>query len=279
MSTMEYPVIWFQGAACSGCAVSVLNSVSPTIKNVLLDELIPGKHINLLFMPTIMTASGKPAVEVIIEAEKAHKGQYILVVEGSIPENGFGDVGEESMENSVARLSKNAFAVVSLGSCAAFGGIPSASPNPTKAQGVKEFLDSKNIIVPLINIPGCPSHPDWFVGTIANLLIFGVPELDELLRPKLFYGQLIHENCERRPCFDKGKFAKKPSDEGCLFEIGCKGPYTHADCPIRSWNAGVNWCVQAGGPCIGCVEPEFPDLQAMYAKASWDKRYEFQNSK
>ena len=275
MPTKEYPVIWFQGAACSGCAVSVLNALSPTIKNVLLDELVPGKHVNLLFMPTVMTASGKPALDVIVDTEKSHKGEYILVVEGSVPENGFGDVGEETMEDTIERLAKSAYAVVSLGTCAAFGGIPSGSANPTKAKGVKEFLDLKNISVPLINIPGCPSHPDWFVGTVANLLIFGIPELDELQRPKLFFGQLIHENCERRAYFDKGKFAAKLSDEGCLFEVGCKGPYTHADCPIRSWNSGVNWCVQNGGPCIGCVEPEFPDLQAMYSKATFNKQYEF----
>ncbi|MBI5573920.1 MAG: hydrogenase small subunit [Elusimicrobia bacterium] len=267
----EFSVIWFQGAACSGCAVSVLNSLSPTIKNVLLDELVPGKHINLLFMPVVMAASGKSAIDVIIDAEKNKSGEYILIVEGSIPKNDFGDVAEKSMEDSVEELSKNASAIISLGTCSAFGGIPKGKPNPTKSKSVQEFLNSKNIKIPIINIPGCPPHPDWFVGTVANILLFGIPQLDELSRPKLFYGKLIHENCERRPYFDKGKFAKKFSDEGCLFELGCKGPYTNADCPIRSWNSGVNWCIQNGSPCIGCVEPEFPDLEAMYKKTHWSE--------
>lgn len=267
----EFPVIWFQGAACTGCAVTVLNSLSPTIKNVLLDELVPGKHINLVFMPTIMAISGKPALDILVETEKSKKGEYILIVEGSVPVNGFGDVGEKTIEENVEELSKNASAVICMGTCSAFGGIPKGKPNPTKVQSVKEFLSSKGIKVPVINIPGCPPHPDWFVGTVANILLFGVPELDELLRPKLFYEKLIHENCERRPYFDKGKLAKKISDEGCMYELGCKGPYTHADCPIRSWNSGVNWCIQNGAPCIGCVEPEFPDLEAMYKKTCWQK--------
>lgn len=265
----EFPVIWFQGAACSGCAVSVLNSLSPNIKNVLLDELVPGKHINLLFMPNVMTASGKLAVDVLIDTEKSKKGEYILLVEGSVPAGDFGEVWEETMENSLEGLAKNASAIIALGTCSAFGGIPKGMPNPTGARSVKDFLEQKNINTPVINIPGCPPHPDWFVGTVASLLLFGMPELDELSRPKLFYGKPIHENCERRPYFDKGKFAKKFSDEGCLYELGCKGPYTNADCPIRSWNSGVNWCVQAGSPCIGCCEPEFPDLEAMYKKTKW----------
>ncbi|MEW6556739.1 MAG: hydrogenase small subunit [Elusimicrobiota bacterium] len=266
----EFPVVWFQGAACSGCAISVLNSLSPTIKNVLLDELVPGKHINLKFMPTIMTGSGKIVMDILLETQKAK--DYILIVEGAIPENGFGDIGEKSMESVVEELAEDASAIVSLGSCSAFGGIPKGNPNPTKVKSVEKFLDFKNIKKPVINIPGCPPHPDWFVGTVANILLFGIPELDELSRPRLFYGKLIHENCERRPYFDKGKFAKKFSDEGCLYELGCKGPYTNADCPIRSWNSGVNWCIQNGSPCIGCVEPEFPDLEAMYKKTKWNNK-------
>jgi len=265
----EFPVIWFQGASCSGCAVSVLNSLSPTIKNVLLDELVPGKHINLLFMPTIMTASGSVALDVVVDAKISKKGEYILIIEGAIPESEFAEVGEKTMESFVEELAKNASAIISLGTCSAFGGIPKGVPNPTKSKSVEEFLKLKNIKKPVINIPGCPPHPDWFTGTVANLLLFGVPQLDELSRPKLFYGKLIHENCERRPYFDKGKFAKKFSDEGCMYELGCKGPYTHADCPIRSWNSGVNWCVQNGSPCIGCCEPEFPDLESMYKKTKW----------
>ncbi len=268
----EFPVVWFQAAGCTGCAVSVLNSLSPTIKNVLLDEVVPGKHVNLLFMPTIMTASGKPAMDVVVDTQKTQKGAYILIVEGSVPEGDFGDVGGKTMESSIEELAKDAYAVISLGTCSAFGGIPKGKPNPTRVKSIAEFLSQKKIEKPVINIPGCPPHPDWFVGTVANILLFGIPELDELSRPKLFYGKLIHENCERRPYFDKGKFAEKFSDEGCMYELGCKGPYTNADCPIRSWNSGVNWCIQNGAPCIGCVEPEFPDLESIYKKTAWSEK-------
>jgi hydrogenase small subunit len=126
-------------------------------------------------------------------------------------------------------------------------------------------LSAEGIKTPLVNVPGCPAHPDWIVGTIASLLLQGLPgedALDEYLRPKAFYGQLIHENCPRRAYFDEGKFAEKLSDPYCLYELGCKGPVTHADCPTRLWNNGVNWCVGSGAPCIGCVEPTFPDVVA-----------------
>jgi len=121
-----------------------------------------------------------------------------------------------------------------------------------------------------VNIPGCPPHPDWFAGTVASLILNGLPgadELDDNLRPHLFYGKLIHEYCPRRAYFDEGKFAKKFGDEGCLYELGCKGPITYADCPLRLWNNGTNWCVGAGAPCQGCTQPEFPDLVApLYEK-------------
>jgi hydrogenase small subunit len=101
------------------------------------------------------------------------------------------------------------------------------------------------------------------VGTVAAILLDGLPrpeELDEFRRPKAFYGKLIHENCPRRAYFDEGKFAQKFSDEGCLYELGCKGPVTYADCPLRLWNNGTNWCIGNGAPCMGCVEPGFPDV-------------------
>jgi len=116
--------------------------------------------------------------------------------------------------------------------------------------------------VPVINVPGCPPHPDWFIGTIESILVGGLDavHVDDEGRPKRFFGQLIHENCPRRAYFDEGKFAKHLSDEGCLYELGCKGTITHADCALRRWNNGTNWVIGSGAPCNGCVEPGFPDL-------------------
>jgi hydrogenase small subunit len=194
-----------------------------------------------------------------------------LIVEGAIPkaEDGiYGAIGEKegravTMVQRVESLGSNALSVIALGTCAAFGGIPAADPNPTGCVGVGEALRAANISTPVINVPGCPPHPDWLVGTLAHILLLGLPkaeDLDEYGRPKAFYGQLIHENCPRRAYYDEGKFAKKLGDPGCLYELGCKGPVTYADCPLRLWNNGVNWCIGAGSPCLGCVEPGFPDL-------------------
>jgi len=274
----EYPVLWLQGAGCSGCSVSLLNSVSPSPRNILVDEVLPGKHLNLRFHPTVMAGAGDPAIAELERTREESKGAFVLIVEGSIPvaaDGAYGMVGEKegqeiSMHTWVKSLGRDALAIVAVGTCAAFGGIPSGAPNPTQSEDVHQILSVEGIETPLINVPGCPPHPDWIVGTLASLLLKGLPladELDEYLRPKAFYGQLIHENCPRRAYFDEGKFAEKLSDPYCLYELGCKGPVTHADCPTRLWNNGVSWCVGSGAPCIGCVEPTFPDVVApLYEK-------------
>ncbi|MFC1950237.1 hydrogenase small subunit [Chloroflexota bacterium] len=266
----ELPVIWLQGAACTGCSVSLLNSASPTIENVLIDQVVPGVHVNLRFHATIMAGAGEPVIEVLEGTTKEKKGEYVLVVEGAIPTAAdamYGVIGERggkpvSMETRLEELARNALAVLAVGTCASFGGIPAATPNPTGCRPVSQILETKGINKPLVNIPGCPPHPDWFVGMLASILLNGLPkaeDLDDNLRPLAFYGKLIHENCPRRAYFDEGKFAKKPGDEGCLYELGCKGPITYADCPLRRWNNGTNWVIGAGAPCNGCTQPEFPD--------------------
>lgn len=263
--TEEIPVIWLQAATCSGCSVSILNSVNPAISNLLLDEVLPGKHINLRFQATVMADAGEPVLEVLEEAECQLKGQYVLLVEGSVPTakaGAYGTIGERPMLERVVSLGRSAQAVIALGTCASFGGIFSADPNPSGCSSVGDIFASEGIDTPLVNIPGCPPHPDWFVGTVATVLLVGLAglELDEYRRPRLFYGKLVHENCPRRAYFDEGKFAKHLSDEGCLYELGCKGTITHADCSLRRWNNGTNWVIGSGAPCNGCVEPDFPDL-------------------
>ncbi|HIC95168.1 TPA: oxidoreductase [Candidatus Bipolaricaulota bacterium] len=263
--TAEVPVIWLQAASCSGCSVSILNSAHPRIAELLLDEVIPGRHINLRFQATVMAGAGRSVLEVLEEAEQDLHGRYLLIVEGAIPtaEGGlFGTLGEEPLAERAASLGRAAQAAIALGTCASFGGIFAAAPNPTGCISLGELFKQGGITTPLINLPGCPPHPDWFVGTVVGILLAGLDslELDEYRRPISFYGKLIHENCPRRAYFDEGKFAKHLSDEGCLYELGCKGPITHADCPLRLWNDGVNWVIGCGAPCNGCVEPGFPDL-------------------
>jgi hydrogenase small subunit len=269
--TLEFPVIWLQAATCTGCPVSVLNSVSPTIKNLLVDEILPGKHVSLRYQGTVMAGCGEQIITAMESTWKQNKGGYILVVEGAIPTRANGrycSLGERKGEpvpiaDRAAELGSDALAVIALGTCASYGGIAAAAPNTSQSVSVTNLFDSAGIKTPLINVPGCPPHPDWFMSTVATVLLTGLPkpgDLDEFGRPKAFYGSLIHENCQRRAYYDEKKFAKKLSDEGCLYELGCKGPVTHADCPIRLWNGGANWCVGSGGMCIGCTNPGFPDL-------------------
>lgn len=262
-------VIWLQGSGCTGCSVSLLNTVHPDIAEVLT------KIISLDAHPTVMAATGDLATAVFEDAVTNKAGEFILVVEGAIPtaENGlYGTFGENShgpqtILDWTQKLGNSAMAVVAVGTCAAFGGIPAAEPNPTGAKSVSDVLGK-----PVVNIPGCPPHPDWIVGTLAHVLLFGVPELDEYGRPLLFYDKVIHYNCPRYWDFERQNYAQKLSDDGCLVFLGCKGPIAHADCAQRHWNNGVNWCIGGHAPCIGCVQPEFPDdLSPLYAKLPDEK--------
>ena len=268
--TAEFPAIWIAGAACSGCSVSLLNTINPSIQNVLVDPVLPNKHVSLTFHATVMAGQGEPVLRAMHDTAQKKPGGYLLIVDGSIPtgEDGlYCTIGElkgkhVTMKDMVKELARDALCVIAVGTCAAFGGIPKGSPNPTGAKSVMEFFKDEGINKPLVNISGCPPHPDWMVGTIAHILLKGIPgedEVDEKLRPLAFFEKLIHDSCPRRAYFDAGQFAHHTSEPGCLYEIGCKGPYTYADCPTRQWNNGVNWCIGAGAQCIGCVEPDFID--------------------
>jgi len=269
-SVKEHPAIWFQVSACSGCVVSALNGVAPNIRDLIVDQIAPGHHVSLKFLPTIMAGAGKVAVDILAATEESKEG-YLLVIDGALPTaaNGlFGRAasrggGDSTMYRRAMELAEKASAMVALGTCASFGGMHAATPNPSGCISVKDALAKEGIEKPLVNVPGCPPHPDWFTGTVGHALLFGWPgeeELDAVGRPKRFFGRLLHDLCQRRGDFEAHRFAKAPGEPGCLYELGCKGPWTHADCPEREFNGGVSWCVKAGSPCQGCVEPFFPDV-------------------
>jgi hydrogenase small subunit len=253
--------------------VSVINTIHPSIKNVILEQVLPGHRLILAYHGTLMAATGAASVETAFESAKKYKGKYVLVVEGAIPtkqDGVFGSVGEENgkpltMLKWTERLGRDAMAALTVGTCAAYGGLSAAEPNPSGSKGLTDVFKTLGITTPVINIPGCPCHPDWFIGTVSKILLYGMPnpnELDEDGRLKLFYGRSIHNRCIMRDYLDDGVFASRFGDEGCLLELGCKGPFTHADCPIRLWNGSVNWCINAGSPCIGCTEKGFPDTHS-----------------
>jgi hydrogenase small subunit len=245
------PVLWLQVQSCSGCSVSLLNSVNPGPAEILT------RYLSLLFHSTLSTATGETAMAIIDKSIET--GGYLLVVEGSIPEKMPEAclMGKEPMARRVAKAAKNARAVIAAGTCAAFGGIPAAENNPTGAVCVPDFLSHENITTPVIRLPGCPVHPDWIVGTLAHVLKFGIPPLDDKQRPKAFFSKLVHEQCPRFRDYEREIFAEKFSDPGCLFKLGCTGTNTFADCTVRYWNAGTNTCIHAGAPCIGCASDQF----------------------
>jgi len=271
-SVTEHPAVWFQASACSGCVVSALNGVAPNVMDLIVDQIAPGHHVSLKFQPTIMAGAGTVALEILAATEESKEG-YLLVIDGALPTAAGGlygraagkGGGESTMVARALELAEKASAIVALGTCAAYGGMHAARPNPAGCVGVSQALADAGLERPVINVPGCPPHPDWFTGTVGQALLFGWPsdgEVDAVGRPKRFFGRLLHDLCPRRGDFEAHKFAKAPGDPGCLYELGCKGPWTHADCPEREFNGGVSWCVKAGSPCHGCVEPFFPDVSS-----------------
>ena len=241
------PTLWLQGQCCSGCSISLLNSepLGP-------DQLLT-RHLALAFHQTLSGATGHQAVETVNRSIEA--GGYILVVEGSVPV-GIPHAclfGEETFADQLTRAARAAKAVVAVGTCATAGGIPGAEGNATGAISVPAFLKQSGIRVPCISIPGCPAHPDWIVGTLAHVLQFGLPPLDDRGRPRAFFGKLIHDQCPRFADYERENFAKNFGDDGCLFRLGCAGPLTKADCNTRQWNGGTDTCIKAGAPCIGCA--------------------------
>jgi hydrogenase small subunit len=245
------------GANCTGCTVSLANRFSSQAPTDIADLLV--NTIDLVFHPNLMGASGDLAVENLIQATT---GDFILAVDGGIPtafggatcmvwtENGH----EVTALEAVRALAPKAKAVLSIGTCASFGGIPAGNPNPTGIRSVREASGRSTI-----NIPGCPTHPDWIVWTIAQLLTGATVSLDSFGRPATLFGPEtvnVHKRCSRKGAGEADIFG----EEGrCLKELGCKGPKTQADCPVRKWNNGTNWCVGANAICLGCTESGFPD--------------------
>lgn len=258
-------VIWLNGANCTGCTVSLANLFSDSGPVDVADLLL--NTIDLMFHPNLMGAAGDLAVQ---QLKATAEGSYILVVEGGIPTafNGHScmlwtDQGKDvtAME-AVRALAPGAAAVLCVGTCSSHGGMAAAAPNPTGIVSVGKLTGLKTV-----NIPGCPTHPDWIVWTIAHLLSGEMPALDSQNRPSALYGTEIHKTCPR-----KGKDeAKNFGIAGqCLKELGCKGPETKADCPSRKWNSGTNWCIGAGSLCIGCTESNFPDKFSPFYKLEYD---------
>ena len=258
-------VVWLNGANCTGCTVSLANLFSSQAPTDIADLLV--NTIDLAFHPNLMGTAGDLAVDNLIQAAS---GDFILAVEGGIPTAFEGSAcmvcrvnGREiTALEAVHILAPRAAAVLCIGTCASFGGIPAGNPNPTDIKSVSEASG-----ISTINIPGCPTHPDWIVWTIAQLLSGATVTLDSFGRPATLFGSEnnVHGHCPR---LGEEKASFFGQEGRCLMELGCKGPRTQADCPVRKWNSGTNWCVGANAMCLGCTESGFPDqFSPFYAKS------------
>ncbi|MEA3275124.1 MAG: hydrogenase small subunit [Pseudomonadota bacterium] len=261
-------VIWLSFQECTGCTESLTRSHAPTVEDLILEV------ISLDYHHTLQAASGDAAERAREQAMEANHGDYLVVVDGSLPgpdsNPGYSTIAGISNLEMLKETLEGAKAVVAVGTCAAFGGLPHASPNPTGAVAVQDIVED----LPVINVSGCPPVPMVITGVLAHYLTFGeLPELDQYNRPLAFFGQSIHDRCYRRPFYDKGLFAETFDDEGakkgwCLYRLGCKGPSTYNACATTKWNAGTSWPIESGHPCLGCSEPDFWDAGGFYRALS-----------
>jgi len=247
-------VIWLHFQDCTGCTETLLRTSAPDAASLILDV------ISLDYHETLMAASGAQADAALKQAMKENAGKYVLVVEGAIPtklDGRYYEFGGRPGIEVLKEAAANCAAIVAMGSCASWGGVPSADPNPTGAVGVDSVITNK----PIVNVPGCPPNPYNLLAVVLEYVVMGkLPQLDDSARPLFGYERVIHENCPRRAHFDAGRFVTAFGDEGhrkgwCLYKMGCKGPITHASCSTRPFNEVPNcWPIGLGIPCLGCTE-------------------------
>jgi len=247
-------VIWLQGSGCTGCSVSFLNRIGPTAPQTVADILI--SKINLAYHPNVMGALGDLAVAA---AEAAYdSGRFILVVEGGIP-TAFNGAAcwawtyggrDVTFQEAATSLADQAAHVLCVGTCACYGGMSAAPPNPTSVKGVRDLVARD-----VINVPGCPPHPDWIVWTLAQILLSSPIPLDRQGRPVMLFPAKIHDRCPRKGLEETSVWGQ---DLRCLKDLGCRGPDCYASCQAGLWNGNVNWCVDANVPCHNCTDPAFP---------------------
>ena len=257
------PVVWFHFQECTCCSESFIRSSHPIVSDILLDK------ISLDYTETLQAAAGHQAEEVLHETMKKYKGEYLMLVEGSVPTNDDGVycciAGRTSLD-ILKEAATGAKAIVAWGSCASNGCIQAANPNPTGATPIHDLVSG----TPIINVPGCPPIAEVMAGTIVYLLAFDrIPQLDGLGRPQAFYSRRVHDTCYRRPNYDAGLFVESFDDENakrgyCLYKMGCRGPVTYNACGVTRWNNGVSFPIQSGHGCIGCSEAKFWDNGPFY---------------
>jgi len=259
------PVIWLHGHECTGCDESFIRSQSPLASDVVLNM------ISLEYSETLSAAAGEAFEHHLKDIMKKYAGKYILAVEGGVPlaDNGVHCmVGGRTFVAALKEAAAGAAAIVEYGSCAAWGGIQAAKPNPTKSVAVSDVVSGK----PIVKVPGCPPIPEVMTAVVMHFALFGqLPPLDGQGRPKQFFGNRIHDTCYRRPFFDSGLFVEKFDDAGakagwCLYKVGCRGPVAYNSCGNMRWWNGLSYPIQSGAPCFACGSNNFWDNGPFYER-------------
>lgn len=257
------PVVWMHFQECTCCSESFIRSSHPIVADIILDK------ISLNYTETLQAASGFMAEKSLHDTITNHKGEFILLVEGSIPTANNGVhccIGGRTALDIVHEVAEGAKAIIAWGSCASNGCVQSAKPNPTSATPIHKIIKNK----PIVKMPGCPPIGEAMAGIIVHLLAFDrLPELDRVGRPKAFYSRRVHDTCYRRPNYDAGLFVNSFDDPNakkgyCLYKVGCRGPVTYNSCAVMRWNNGTSFPIQAGHGCLGCSEESFWDNGPFY---------------
>lgn len=266
------PVIWMHGLECTCCSESFIRSAHPLVKDVVLSM------IALDYDDTIMAAAGHQAEAILTETRAKYKDRYVLAVEGtpSLNEDGMFCIdGGKPFVEKLRSMAEESLVIIAWGSCASWGCVQAARPNPTKATPIDKVITNK----PIIKVPGCPPIAEVMTAIVTFLTTFGkLPELDRQGRPKMFYSQRIHDKCYRRSHFDAGQFVEEWDDEFarkgyCLYKMGCKGPTTYNACSAVRWNGGVSFPIQSGHGCLGCSEDGFWDNGSFYDRLTSIKQF------
>lgn len=253
------PLVWLEFQDCTGDTESFLRASQPSVDDLLLET------ISLNYHETIMVPAGKRSTRSLSETIQNASGEYIAIVEGSIPVADGGvycTIGGRTALSIVQETCNQALATIAVGTCAWDGGLAAANPNPTGAVGVREAVPG---LQNLINLPGCPVNVVNLTATLVHYLTYGRwPTTDGSGRPRFAYDEDIHDECPRHEHYENDRFVLEWGDEGhklgwCLYKMGCRGPETHHNCPEVKWNDGTSWPIGAGHPCIGCTEPRFWD--------------------
>jgi hydrogenase small subunit len=276
----EMQILWITaGLGCDGETIALTAATQPSLEDLLFGGLpgIPKVHLH---NPVLAYANGEDFLRPFHQAAKGELAPFLLVVEGSIPnetnkqEGYWATFGTDQVTGQpiltcewIDRLAEKAWAVVAVGTCAAYGGIHAMDGNPTGCMGLLDYLgwDWKSRSgLPIVCVPGCPAQPDNITETLLYLLYQAVGRapaipLDEAKRPKWLFGQTVHEGCDRGGYYEQAEFAEEYGSNLCIVKLGCWGPVVQCNVGKRGWMAGLGGCPNIGGICIGCTMPGFPD--------------------